>query len=810
MAHQQRGRKRGLILLILLTLTLIPQSGAQIASTASTSCVTLRDTATATSFQQMLLGINAPVTPPSSSCDGPAGFITIPAGSSFTIHCQQMSNGVGVLAPDALNIYLVEDDTNFPVGPGAPASPVRTIAANTCIGTTTTFTAACTTNGQAGGSPAYGLFRLLARQQRTVVGTTYDVTSDNAGTTGTGNTLLAEWGLIRCELGVTALGESNPQTVYVAGDTIGTTITGNATPLDAANNGNFWLTCGTVSYNLGNSFPTTSAKSATATIIGSLALWQDDCPSITFGYQFTKFSTLSGWTSTRLAIYNGTPPSGVTFNAGKDNATFTSSKTLDRTIAPGVSPLCDYHVNATVAAASAFNRLEGVRSVCTDGWVNARGVSLGNNAPVRGFLVTGTAWLDTSNYPSVDFSTTAGGDTEFTSTSSITATVGTYKTQLQQFSTTARTEAVLLGIGNSTGTFTLSATRTFSGVILHPFRNFPNQSSFVSGNDQLFFTVQNLSNVRGELLSGVSVLCHRVFPGGAAEADFDDGLTNASGDTADYELPVVPPTGAYNIVCTSTAAGNTATYTVTYFIVSPFTADVSMLIAYKLRPGGKLTLTAGINTVDGETGIITLNPPDDPNDFHYVLIARACDGCAPYEISRGLLQQDAYGLFRANVTLPNNQTNESYLIATAYANFTGRLFLSTRQAIIDQLGNFTGNFTGNATGNFTGNVTIPQDGTVDGMIGFDLSNSPFVGDLTIADVLLVLLWLAAFLWSANRLYYICAAVSFAGILQPLYVSGFTIGTVVILGLWCMFLFLYIVLEWRDNARGNKTPRNVRP
>jgi voltage-gated sodium channel type IV alpha len=109
-------------------------------------------------------------------------------------------------------------------------------------------------------------------------------------------------------------------------------------------------------------------------------------------------------------------------------------------------------------------------------------------------------------------------------------------------------------------------------------------------------------------------------------------------------------------------------------------------------------------------------------------------------------------------------------------------------------GNFSGNFSGNSTGNFTGNFTIL--GFVNGMIGLDFT-SPFYGDLSIAGVLVMILWFFAFLWAAKREYYFLAVFAWLGILQPLYVSGFGITFTAILSIWILVLMLQVVQEWRD-------------
>lgn len=108
---------------------------------------------------------------------------------------------------------------------------------------------------------------------------------------------------------------------------------------------------------------------------------------------------------------------------------------------------------------------------------------------------------------------------------------------------------------------------------------------------------------------------------------------------------------------------------------------------------------------------------------------------------------------------------------------------------------------GNFTGNFTGNVTFLG---ASGMIetAFD-PTSPFYGDITVAGVVVMLLWLVAFLWTANRQYYLCAVFAWLGILQPFYVSGFGATFRTILSAWVLFLLVYVIIDWRDASRERK-------
>lgn len=602
-------------------------------------------------------------------------------GATFTIRC--VTGTSGAIPPDEANtvtVSLVSDNVNF--GSATPtAIRTFTVLSSQCDTGQSRTDVACTSDGTPTGSPRAGIMRIHVRAQDTGAPTTYDVHSENGDAR-------AFHGIVVCSTVLSTLTESNPQTTkYQPEDTIGTSYAGTA-QFDSTNTGDPWLSCSdpglifTPFLDLGDDFLTTTTDSRTTTVVGSLIdRFPDDCTP-TFGFRITRNSAVTGFTTIPYTTINGTLPTGVTLTTDGRNATFTpTGKTVDRTITQVSS--CEYHINASAIVVTQVEILEGVTSHCNNGWTYARGTSIPNNQAGRGFT-TRTAPPSTTNYPSVDFLTGGGGSTSWTAVSITNPALGVYHGGIQTFSTTARTEAVLLGIGNITQTFTLTNIRTFDAIRNAKTSGGTNESVFILANDQQFVSARALRNVRGELLSGVNVVCQRTKPDTSIETAVNMGNTDASGNTPFVEFGVIAPAGKWTTVCTSTAAGNTASYTITYFYVSPFTADTNLLLSWKIREGnGTLTLTGAINTVEPPNQL-SLNTPDDPNDFRFVVTSRQCDGCNTYTVATGFLIDDGKKLYRNNVTLPSNLTNESYVFAFAFTNFTGRLFLGSQQIHIER------------------------------------------------------------------------------------------------------------------------------
>lgn len=590
-------------------------------------------------------------------------------GEAITLRCVISTDGIGSPPnPTTVTVTLVSDNTDF--GSATP-TPIRTITPTCPLTPGTIATISCTSDGTTTGTPRAGIIRIHVRMQHA----TYDEHSENGDTP-------ARHGIIVCSTALSTLTESNPQTTkYQPEDTIGTSYAGTA-QFDSTNTGDPWLRCSdpglifTPFLDLGDDFLTTTTDSRTTTVIGSLIdRFPDDCTP-TFGFRITRNSAVTGFTTIPYTTINGTLPTGVTLTTDGRNATFTpTGKTVDRTITQVTS--CEYHINASATVVTQVEVLEGVTSHCHNGWTYARGGSIPNNQAGRGFTVR-TSPPSTNNYPSVDFLTGGGGSTSWTAVSITNPALGVYHGGIQTFSTTARTEAVLLGIGNITQTFTLTNVRTFDALTNAKTSGGANESVFILANDQQFLSARALRNVRGELLSGVNVVCQRTKPDASVEAAVNMGNTDATGHTAFIEFGVIAPSGQWTTVCTSTAAGNTASYTIRYFHISPFTADTNVVIEWKVNATGRLTIAAGIHSVKLGESAIEQDFFDDTNDVSFEVVARACDGCVWWPVTSGkLIQAGTNPYWASNVTLPGNFTNGGYLHIHVWGNFTGRMFLGT-------------------------------------------------------------------------------------------------------------------------------------
>lgn len=689
---------------------------AQTDGPSTTSCSSVLVTG-AVGSQSMVVSVND-LSNPGSTCINPLGLVSIPAGSIFTLACNQFSDA-GTLAPNVMTIRLVIDNTGF--GTSTPAA-IRTIDAISCLGNAGSpdiFTAYCTSDGTSTGATRYGIIRVHLRLQQTAGVGGYDGTSDDSGTPPAGGDIAGIWGIIRCTTGLSILNESNPQTIYVAGDTIGTTITLNATPYDTTASGHWWVQCDTTVYRLTtDDFPTVTAKAKTTTVIGTLNVWLTTCTDLDFGFRFTRNSAVSGWTTTSWGVFSGTLPAATTLTDSDTNATFHSIKDLSRVVST-FGTCAPYHVNASGTVVTSFNRMEGVRSDCT--WENARNVAVPNNRPIRAYYTRSTN-PSTTDYPSTDILAGGGGAIEWTAQSVITATPSIfYHGAVQTYNAAGRTLPDLLSVGNISGMFTLSNIRHFTDIQLWKVSpGGTNSSSFTSGDDQLFVSARGLSNIRNEVLSTVNATCRRVFPNGGTESEVPMGNTDGSGNTAFNEFAVQPPLGEYDMICSSEAAGNIAHYTVTYVVSSAFTGNTQVVIE-TWRANNTLTIGVSIDSVT-EMGLEE-NFFDDPENVQYSVKGRYDDGYPFYTIAEGLLTQAGdLPVWVTNTTLPNNGTK--YIHIHAWGDFAGNTLLGVRE--VEQWNNTrlegtfngtfngtylnltldAGNFSGNFTGNFTGNVTF--------------------------------------------------------------------------------------------------------
>lgn len=646
-------------------------------------------------------------------CTNSGGILSVPAGSSITLNCKQAQFGAAttVLAPDTLTIYLENDNTGFNVNP--PTTPIRTVAANACIGTTTTFTIACTTTGAVGGSPAFGIMRLVARQAKVGAPGTYDATSDSAN---------GAWSIIICSFGVTTFGESNPQTTYIGGDTIGVQYQANATAFDSVNIGHANTICG-ITFNYADDIWTTSVRSRTTTVQGPTNTnWVNGC-NMFFEFIFTRTSSVSGFTSVIYAQFSGTLPAGVS-QIGASIVFTNPAHTVNRILTPSASP------SGCSATLAVINR--GQTDSLSCGWHDARGNNVPNNQPVRNFA-TNDGDRDETCVTHVDGTSGGSGVTSWTATAhadtSCPVTTGAaYHWEMLEYAVgNVGNEAFLWNWGNTTGLFDVSATWHFTNIHDSKTAGGTNVSSFTIGADLQFVQPQGLQDVNNVAKSGIAVSCQRLKPDQSVESTISFGTTDVTGNANEVQTASIAPQGNWKFVCTASSNGNSASFTITFQYVSAFTADQTQAVGWNvtvpvLSNGTVLTNVSVIfRAYDPLTDMPITTFPDDPTD---VKLNVECFNSTTQRYSDFLVT-------RQRMTKNDGAASTSWAwqfyapaanlslgcVAFVNANLTARPFLSSEYYILPTV--FNGTFYGDG-GNLTNISTLTpnQQATVQDMTTF--------------------------------------------------------------------------------------------
>lgn len=380
----------------------------------------------------------------------------VAAGSSFTIYCHESTSGIGPpSAATTLAIRLVADNTDF--GSSTPTA-IRTLtpSGTSCTEDPETFTAYCTTDGTSTGGAWFGIMRLHVRAQFGGVGS-YDVNSDS-DTDGL-------YGIIRCMTTLSSLTESNAQTTYVAGDTIGVTYSAGSATTGTTNTVTAAVLCNAVTGLTAADQLTTSSRTSSTTIKGTNAAWPDDC-TLTFKLAITRNSAITGYTSQPYTEFTGTPPSGVTYSGDGLTATRTATKTLDRTLTPGGT--CRTELPAGTVRVRIFSG-KTITNTCS--WTNARSEAAAGLA--TGYTHRSSqAYTDTTDVPSVATQSFSSGVLTYAPTisTSATDTNGTgaldYVQSVEQYGA-SRTSGELYNWGNTTGVFDVSRTMDVTDIQLY-------------------------------------------------------------------------------------------------------------------------------------------------------------------------------------------------------------------------------------------------------------------------------------------------------------------------------------------------------
>lgn len=737
-----------LLLLIPIAIVAIASSANALASNACSAAVT-------GGGQTMVNSAIHADTSSGSTCSQPGSTPkNVNAGSSFTIVCDQLTNLLGT-APNVLTIRLYDDNTGFGTTTGAFA----TINANTCIGhndDSISFTAYCTADGTVTGSPRYGFVRLQIEMQQTGVGA-YDVQSDSNS-----------WGAVRCNPTLTTLSESNSQTTYIGGDTIGVSYASGEAPYDTTNSGNGKITCNGIVNSLSSDFLTTSTRSATTSILGSAQAWQTGC-SLQFVWTETRNSAISGFTSKSWFLFQGTPPSGVTYSNGGSGeqtvATITATKPLNRILTPTNSVCTSITVNGVSSVIG--NRGETfVVSGCAP-WKDARGSNVPNNQPASAYFNRANQYRVTSDFPIFNGLFGASGSFQATSTATTSATVTTnkgYHKYIEEFSTTARNDAVLMNWGNSSGIFDVSSTFLFDGINMTKCAagtpTCANSTGFTISADLEYAQAKGLRDKAGSIQTGIAITCFRTKPDLTTESSVAMGNSDVNGNSNIVQFSVDPPSGTWQMTCQASSNGNTAIYNVHFFHSSAFTANIQISVLWNVSlpfpPNGTAlaNISACVREYDQASDtVLRIFPDDNPRltveeynpvtSLHDIqLIARqsmtAEDG--PFSTCYN------YPFF-----IPEKNLTENTAFAYVTVNFTGSPFMGAQGFVLRN--NFNGTFYGNFTMSKTGDliemppnvITIPLIFLAMDVLalaiglGFNNPLAPFLSSL-IAFSAMVLSW----------------------------------------------------------------------
>jgi len=632
-------------------------------------------------------------------CDLPGGHTPtdINSGDSISLHCLESTGGAGAPgAPDANGIIIraYADNTGFPDG----ATFLWSQTFSSCL-TQQDFTKHCTADGTVGGAAQFGTVRLYVRAVRTTV-VTYDDSSDSA----TDNMDSGQYGVYRCNPRPTLMipaNEPSGSLPWIGGDTYDARLTADSAPTTVGTNGNLRTNCyhrestpATVTF-------TSSVATANALLEGGPDVWPTGC-TLKHNATLTKSSSVSGWTGVGFAIWDQTTPiTGVTFPSSTV-ATFTSH-TLNRILTATAS--CTVTVNGITTTIG--NRGDSFTVTSCSPWQDARATNVPNNQAARGWYNRATQWRATGDFPSTDgtFGTSGSFPTTIVSTTSATVTSGLgYHKTVETFSTTARTDTVLQNWGNTSGVLDVSATWHMDGLNISKSSLGANASSFTIGADQQFGRSKGLRDINNVLLSGKAVTCQRTKPDLTTETAVAMGNTDASGNSPEAEFQVIAPQGSWQLTCTATGSGNTGTYTITFFHVSPFTADTVLAVGWNVSFNPNGTYNANISAVmrgyDPALDSIALVFPDDPDDVEItVMIWNPADSTFSYRILDGIrmVRDDGTSAaYHVNLTLSElNATQGAY--AFVRSNLTGRPFIGAEYYGTANSGNFTGNFTGTVT-----------------------------------------------------------------------------------------------------------------
>lgn len=724
-----KGLKLVTISLGLLGLLLLLGVAAAATATADSCSQANAALATGTVYVVVRWTGNAPHGPAGVGCaDGGGAGITdsnfvglnAPAGSPLTLDCRQATSGtVPPSLPTSITISVYADNSNL----GGGGTPIWTDSVGSCSGSVnvTTFNHAFTSTGAVGGTPRAGIYRIFIRIQNTGVGTSYDCNSDETGsqtppTGGSCNSgaLTHFQGVMRANPGISAANLTSGGGAfhdYIGGDTLTTSLTSNATEVTTATRTASLAASGTgdyhqfsTSYNLA-----VGATTKSNTIQGLPGFWPNG--AISLKWTETGGSTLAGYTGLSFWIFTSATVSGATV-VNANTITFDPTDNLNRTITP--TGTCVATVSGT--ATEIVNRGQTVHVAGCKPWIDARGGSVTNNQPARG-------WMERSYRSSADFATFSGlfgaqSDFETDNTASTSATVTTgkpYTKMVETFVSTGRADSELLNWGNTTGLLDVSATYRFDSLNIATSSDGTNQSAFTIGTDVEFLHPGPLRDGATNPLSGIAVTCVRKNPTGGTESTTSMGNTGVNGRAPEQTFQTIAPAGTWTFDCSASSNGNTALYHIAFFHVSAFTANTDISTSWKtvLLPNGSylVNVTSVIRTYDPTQDQSVLEFADDAVRLTVFNWSAPNQNFLSTIVQRGIMMQlDTDSAYSFTFYASQEQLQPAYAYVTA--NITGRTF-TNGNGFYQQLSTSSG-ATGNFLGNFTGNFTIISG--VNGMI----------------------------------------------------------------------------------------------
>lgn len=728
------------------------------------------------------------------------------AGASLTLKCNEFLDGATVHPVDSTTVTIQGRRDNNDFG-STGGTPIWTQTYTTCpeTGTANSWTVFCTSDGTSGGTPWYGVVRIWVRVVAVVATVTqYDITTEAAP--GVGAVHARNVGIYRCNPRPTLLDAgASPLNPWVGGDSIGLRVAVDSMSEIAQTTGFQRLNCApspdhdNAAVQLG-----TGTSTFTTTFQGSASDYQTGC-TVKSQVVLNRKSAIALYSTTDYAIWDQTsPPSGVTFPSALI-ASFTSNG-LNRIMTP--SGTCT--VTETGQLVSVLNRGEtGLFGGATCTWANARGEAPPNNAPARAWIQRAAQWRQTDDFLSSDvlfdslarvpsshqarFSGCGAGAPPPGGVGCATVTTGLgYQKTVEVFGSTARTDSVLYGWGNSTGRTDVSATYFLgtptptAGITNAKTAGGANVSAFTIGADEQHVSIRDTRNAAGNLKAGAPFSCFRTRPDNVDESSVGVGTTDAGGDTPDFIFSVLAPAGTWTLTCSTTHQGNavaTGVYRIQFFFVSAFTADKQITLLW--------------NVTANQTNPANLTVNFSMRFAFYDTLSDSVKCSFPDDVVRAhAFSWNATEARFSDVLVNRTIMTQAQALQGAPASCTWYLVFDA------PMRNLSRGAMGYATLNFTGAPFVGSEAYIAQrpVVGTMEIADTLVGSVTLGDGFLMLAWFFLFLWTANRRYILPAIVAFVGIVEPLVASGIGVAFAGTAVLFLFMLLLHVVIEWRNSYR----------